>query len=675
MLTMFQQVVSAPSLARLRKWRPGANVFRAAFSTIVVGAAGLSALSSGAQARVTPVHLWVAGRVIPLKTSAVWTGRDTYIPLAALPAIGARGTLGPRRDGVTVRLRSGRLDVLPITRRNGIVMVSLTDLAESANASIIKPTASPAAGLKPNTAYLLAHITDVHLQANQIRVVTSFAVPFVSNTLPGAVARGYVDCIGAVAARDFKPARLASVERRAERIRVGQFSPDIARVVVELAPGVALERNSTDGRVTPTFMAALETGARSGSVVRASRRANPATGNSIDDVPPSTHRRRASQTTIPDDYANGEAPRTGTSGIKRRPRQVDPDSDTGSRPPVTGTRPTNTTTRAADIRGISFETRDNQNIQIVIETSRKARAYVRYSATARQVIVDIPNSRLNLDDDRQKEQDIQHPLVEGLNAATVQNSPRLPPLTRITIDAPRIVSTSIETDVHQIVLDITVPRSSRNTTIRPGRAGRALVVVDAGHGGALTGAKAHVRKRPVYEKDITLAIATKLRSALVARGARVVMTRVGDVNVPLADRPRLANEVGANVFISIHNDSWGKANSITGTTSYFHGKSAESRRLARCVEKELASVSGLRDRGAMSDTTMYPVGFCVLRDTTMPSVLCEVGYLNNRTDRAKLVDTGFQQRVAEAMCNGIHNYVSGESKTARHRSKKQPTSA
>ena len=65
------------------------------------------------------------------------------------------------------------------------------------------------------------------------------------------------------------------------------------------------------------------------------------------------------------------------------------------------------------------------------------------------------------------------------------------------------------------------------------------------------------------------------------------MTRQRDVNVPLQNRPRIANEIGANVFISIHNNSWGKANSITGTTTYYHGKSAASRRLARCVKKEI----------------------------------------------------------------------------------------
>ncbi len=667
MRTMFNTVEGSGSAARRRHLSLVSALFRVAVSTAAIGSACLQVVPASAQVRDTPVHFWAAGRVIPLATSAVWNGRDTYVPLAALPAIGAHGTLGTHRDGVTVRLRSGRTDILPFSRHNGVVMVSLTELAESANGSVLRPSPNPTIGLRPNTAYLLAHITDVHLQSNELRIVTSFPVPFVSNTLPGAIARGYIDCIGATTSRDFRPARMAAAERRAEKIRIGQFAPDIARVVVDLAPGVALERNSTDGKVTPTFMAALETGARTASVARAPKRMITDGRYDNTDVSPSTHRtRRGGQTTIPGDLENNDTPRSSSRDSRDNSRPTD-------REPVT--KPRTATTRTADIRSISFDAMDNQDVKITIETSRKSRAYVRYSATARQVIVDIPNSRLNLDDDRQKEQDIQHPLVEGWSAATVQNSPRLPPLTRITIDAPRIVSTSVESSNDQIVLEITIPRSSRNNTAKPGIAGHALVVVDAGHGGALTGAKAHVRNRTVYEKDITLAFATRLRTALIARGARVVMTRVSDVNVPLKDRPRLANEIGANVFISIHNDSWGKANSISGTTTYYHGKSTESRRLARYVEKELAAVSGLRDRGSMSDATMYPVGFCVLRETNMPSILCEVGYLNNRSDRAKLMDTGFQQRVAEAVCTGIRNYVSGEQKTARGHYRKQAVSA
>src|SRR5947209_4377837 len=132
MLTMLQQV-EGTGTARRRQWRPASRQIRAFASAIAVCAAALPGLSAGAQTKATPVHLWAAGHVIPLHTSAVWTGRDTLIPLSALPAIGAHGTLGAKRDGVTVRLRSGRIDVLPFVRRGGVVMISLTDLAESAN--------------------------------------------------------------------------------------------------------------------------------------------------------------------------------------------------------------------------------------------------------------------------------------------------------------------------------------------------------------------------------------------------------------------------------------------------------------------------------------------------------------------------------------------------------------
>src|SRR5437016_2664702 len=145
MLTMFQQVEGTGRALR-RHRRPAPIQFRAVASAIAVCAAAFPGLSAGAQTKATPVHFWAAGHVIPLRTSAVWTGRDTLIPITALPAIGARGTLGAKRDGVTVRLRSGRLDVLPFVRRAGVVMISLTDLAESANGTIIRPSTAPAAG-------------------------------------------------------------------------------------------------------------------------------------------------------------------------------------------------------------------------------------------------------------------------------------------------------------------------------------------------------------------------------------------------------------------------------------------------------------------------------------------------------------------------------------------------
>ena len=71
------------------------------------------------------------------------------------------------------------------------------------------------------------------------------------------------------------------------------------------------------------------------------------------------------------------------------------------------------------------------------------------------------------------------------------------------------------------------------------------------------------------------------------------------------------------------------------------------------------AVTGLPSRGVLSDSIMYEHGFAVLRQSTMPAVLCEVAYINNVNDRRKLIDEGFQQRVAQAICDGLRRYVEG----------------
>jgi N-acetylmuramoyl-L-alanine amidase len=516
-------------------------------------------------------------------------------------------------------------------------MLRLLELAESTNGVVVDPKPYPVRGLQPHTAYLLARITGVRLGPTALTINTTFPVPFVSNSITGRSLRGYVDCIGATG-EGFRPYLLPADERRAERIRIAQFTPDIARIAVDFTPGYALERINTRGRVTAKFVAPL-------ADLRYAERPDPGGSGRHDDR----------------DGDGGVGPRP----IPSRPQDDGPDGPTSS----------HRSRGAAEILSIKPEPLDNQSIRILIDTNRKAQAYVTYSKGSRQLVIDIPNSRLNLDDERQKEREIQHPLVEYLTAETVPGSTRIPPLTRITIDAPRFVETTVKVRTNQIILEISAPESGRNTTRKPLGSNNDIVVVDAGHGGALTGAKARVGGREIYDKDIALAIASKLRAALEAHGSRVVMTRLRDINVPLEDRTRLANEVGADVFISIHNDSAAQTNTYSGTTTYYHSNSAEGRKLARCVEKELSIVSGMRDRGAMTDTSMYPIGFSVLRDTSMPAVLCEVGYLNNAKDRAKLLNPAFQQRVAEAVCNGIRNYVSGGQNSDRLHSKKQDPDA
>src|SRR5262249_4872869 len=89
--------------------------------------------------------------------------------------------------------------------------------------------------LIPSKVYLLARVTEAHLENGQLHIATSFPVPFQSRMLTGETPlRGYVDCKGAVFAEDFRLAPLPEGEKGAKRLRFGQNSPDVARVVVEL---------------------------------------------------------------------------------------------------------------------------------------------------------------------------------------------------------------------------------------------------------------------------------------------------------------------------------------------------------------------------------------------------------------------------------------------------------
>jgi N-acetylmuramoyl-L-alanine amidase len=231
-------------------------------------------------------------------------------------------------------------------------------------------------------------------------------------------------------------------------------------------------------------------------------------------------------------------------------------------------------------------------------------------------------------------------------------------MTRLTLDTTRIVGFTLNSDDNHLTLELRVPRNAT------GALADKVIVVDAGHGGAATGAPGVGFGGTVYEKDITLAIALKLRTALESCGAKVVMTRDHDVDVPLYDRPKLANEIHADLFISIHNDSNRTPNSASGSTTYYHASEPSSRALAMCVQDAVRAVTGLPSRGALSDEVLYTNGLAVLRASTMPAVLCEVAYINHAGDRKRLLDADFQLHVAEAICDGLRCYIEGNPSTA-----------
>ena len=188
-------------------------------------------------------------------------------------------------------------------------------------------------------------------------------------------------------------------------------------------------------------------------------------------------------------------------------------------------------------------------------------------------------------------------------------------------------------------------------------ASRKIIMIDAGHGGVDSGAK--VGK--INEKTINLAIAEKLQTYLEIGDAYVLMTRIDDKALSnskkndMYKRKIIANTSGADIFVSIHQNI-NRSSYPSGAQVYYFGSSPKSRLLAECIQQEIKN-AGLPSHktGTLSNTNYY-----VLRQTVMPSVLVECGFLSNANDRWLLQSEEFQGKMAWAIYMGILKYFESE---------------
>ncbi|MEK5444538.1 cell wall-binding repeat-containing protein [Fredinandcohnia sp. FSL W7-1320] len=180
-----------------------------------------------------------------------------------------------------------------------------------------------------------------------------------------------------------------------------------------------------------------------------------------------------------------------------------------------------------------------------------------------------------------------------------------------------------------------------------GKLAGLTIVVDAGHGGTDPGAIGNGLK----ESDIVLDISRRLQPKLEAAGVNVVMTRATNKYITLDDRVKAANDIGANAFISIHNNAYSDG-SANGTETYWNDTYAgqESKELATEIQKELVKQLGTRDRGVKEGN------FKVIRETTMVSVLVEVAFITNQNDAQKLASAAYREKATNAIYQGILNY-------------------
>ncbi|MEB3211515.1 MAG: N-acetylmuramoyl-L-alanine amidase [Leptolyngbyaceae bacterium] len=178
--------------------------------------------------------------------------------------------------------------------------------------------------------------------------------------------------------------------------------------------------------------------------------------------------------------------------------------------------------------------------------------------------------------------------------------------------------------------------------------GRYVVVIDPGHGGRDPGA---IGIGGLREVTVVEDISRQVISLLQQRGIQVVVTRNMGQFVDLAPRVSVAERVDADIFVSIHANAISLSRpEVNGAETYYYS-SAEGRRLAQTIHQSILQRTGIGDRGVRE------ARFYVLRNTSMPSVLVETGFVTGAQDARRLNDPTFRTRMAEAIAIGILNYL------------------
>ena len=251
--------------------------------------------------------------------------------------------------------------------------------------------------------------------------------------------------------------------------------------------------------------------------------------------------------------------------------------------------------------------------------------------------------------------------------------------------------------------------AASRATPKPARAERTLIVaIDAGHGGEDPGAKG---RRGTHEKDVTLAIARRLKEVIDREpNMRGVLTRDGDYFIPLQGRVQKARRLNADLFVSVHADSFirpdARGSSVFALSE--HGATSVAARWLAKKENEADLIGGvnldvadpylkqtlldLSQTATINDSlklaravldnlgkintlhkgTVEQAGFAVLKSPDIPSILVETAFISNPAEEQKLTDDGYQQKLAEAIFSGIKNYFAKNPALSRARVANNP---
>jgi N-acetylmuramoyl-L-alanine amidase CwlD len=294
-------------------------------------------------------------------------------------------------------------------------------------------------------------------------------------------------------------------------------------------------------------------------------------------------------------------------------------------------------------------------LTVKIEGTHDIQPKVSRSQDGKKLILDLPGTLIDIPQLIHSE----HPIFSRIRSSQFSHSPVV---SRIVFDL-KTPQHPFKLKQHASSLDVIFPKTAPTVAKPTPRKSKPrsqkissskistnhllsnkVIVLDAGHGGRDPGAIGIGNR---YEKHYTLDVAKRLQKLLAAKGALVIMTRQRDVKTGLSRRAYIANKNKADIFISLHFNSFVKS-SVHGTETYYY--KYKDKKLARHLQRQMAKDLRLKNNGIKRSRLF------VLRHTRMPAALVEPGFLTNPSNMAKVKNPDFRQKVAQSLYQGIVNY-------------------
>lgn len=302
------------------------------------------------------------------------------------------------------------------------------------------------------------------------------------------------------------------------------------------------------------------------------------------------------------------------------------------------------------VKQIRLSSQENQSV-VQIAAGRKI-DYTAQESGPNRLVIDLPQSSLQLASQMEANQNATLGPIRKITSRQLA-----PDMVRVEAELVPGTQYQVSQQDDYIVL---------GARLAQGNLKGKTIVIDPGHGsvqpGGWTDPGAVGKVLKLYERDVNLAVALKLQKLLTQQGAKVVMTHsTGRTYLSLAGRADVANNLGADIFVSIHSNSNNNA-AISGTTVYYyaptwHSELASQRwlrqRLALSIQNELVKAGGRNNLGILEDS------FAVIRETKVPSVLVEMAYLSNPEEERLLSTDQFRSKIAQGIFKGIESYFKG----------------